>query len=119
MLVLSRKLGQSFHVGSDVRVTIVKIDRNSVRIGIHAPDGGEGTVDALVAATSGSYGQAEVTGPLGERVLARFGLLGDGRTAAIEMAAASGLVLVPLERRNPWMASTRGTGELLLAAIAA
>jgi carbon storage regulator len=38
MLVLSRKLGQSFHVGSDVRVTIVKIDRNSVRIGIHAPD---------------------------------------------------------------------------------
>jgi carbon storage regulator len=38
MLVLSRKLGQSFHVGSDVRVTIVKIDRNSVRIGINAPD---------------------------------------------------------------------------------
>jgi glycerate kinase len=82
-------------------------------------DGGEGTVDALVAATSGSYGQAEVTGPLGERVMARFGRLGDGRAAAIEMAAASGLVLVPLERRNPWMASTCGTGELLLAAIAA
>src|SRR5579883_3151611 len=55
-------------------------------------DGGEGTVEALVAATGGSFGQAEVTGPLGERVPARFGLLGDGRTAAIEMAAASGLV---------------------------
>jgi glycerate 2-kinase len=82
-------------------------------------DGGEGTVDALVAATRGSYGHAEVTGPLGEPVTARFGLLGDGRTAAIEMAAASGLVLVPPERRNPLMASTRGTGELLLAAIAA
>lgn len=82
-------------------------------------DGGEGTVEALVAATSGSYGQAEVTGPLGEPVTARFGLLGDGRTAAIEMAAASGLVLVPPERRNPLLASTRGTGELLLAALGA
>jgi glycerate kinase len=82
-------------------------------------DGGEGTVEALVAATGGSYGQAQVAGPLGEPLTARFGLLGDGRTAAIEMAAASGLVLVPQERRNPWLASTRGTGELLLAAIAA
>ncbi|MFI5457457.1 MAG: glycerate kinase [Isosphaerales bacterium] len=82
-------------------------------------DGGEGTVDALVAATGGSYREVRVTGPLGEPVLARFGLLGDGLTAVIEMAAASGLVLVPAERRNPLIASTRGTGELLLAAIAA
>src|SRR5262249_10873988 len=49
----------------------------------------------------------------------RFGLLGDGRTAAIEMASASGLVLVPADRRDPMVATTRGTGELLLAAIAA
>jgi glycerate kinase len=82
-------------------------------------DGGEGTVDALVAATGGSYREARVTGPLGEPITARFGLLGDGRTAAIEMAAASGLVLVPAERRNPLIATTRGTGELLREAIAA
>jgi glycerate kinase len=82
-------------------------------------DGGEGTVDALVAATGGSYCEARVTGPLGEPVLARFGVMGDGSTAVIEMAAASGLVLVPPVRRNPLIASTRGTGELLLAAIAA
>ena len=82
-------------------------------------DGGDGTVDALLAATGGSYRQARVTGPLGEPVLARFGVLGDGLTASIEMAAASGLVLVPAARRNPWIATTRGTGELLLAAIAA
>jgi len=82
-------------------------------------DGGEGTVDALVAATGGSYRELRVTGPLGEPVLARFGLLADGLTAAVEMAAASGLVLVPAERRNPLIATTRGTGELLLAAIAA
>jgi glycerate kinase len=82
-------------------------------------DGGEGTVEALVAATGGGFLEAEVTGPLGEPVAARFGMLGDGRTAVIEMAAASGLVLVPPEWRDPWRATTRGTGELLLAAIAA
>jgi glycerate kinase len=82
-------------------------------------DGGEGTVDALVAATGGTYREARVTGPLGEPVMARFGLLGDGLTAALEMASASGLVLIPSDRRNPLIATTRGTGELLLAAIAA
>jgi glycerate kinase len=82
-------------------------------------DGGEGSVEALVAATGGTYHEARVTGPLGEPITARFGLLGDGRTAAIEMASASGLVLVPPQRRNPLITTTRGTGELLLAAIAA
>src|ERR1017187_8553460 len=82
-------------------------------------DGGEGTVEALVAATGGSFLEAHVTGPRGEPVSARIGLLGDRRTAVIEMAAASGLVLVAREQRNPLITSTRGTGELLLAAIAA
>lgn len=82
-------------------------------------DGGEGTVAALVAATGGSFREVAVHGPMGEPIVAPFGLLGDGRTAAIEMAAASGLVLVPAERRDPMVATTRGTGELLLAAIAA
>ena len=82
-------------------------------------DGGEGTTQALVVATNGSIREAQVTGPLGEPVVACFGLLGDGQTAVIEMAAASGLVLVPAEKRNPLIATTRGTGELLLAAIAA
>jgi glycerate kinase len=80
-------------------------------------DGGEGIVDALVAATLGTFHDAVVSGPLGEPVRARFGLLGDGRTAVIEMAAASGLVLVPKAQRDPLRASTRGTGELLRAAI--
>jgi glycerate kinase len=82
-------------------------------------DGGEGTTQALVAATGGSIREAQVTGPLGEPVVACFGLLGDGQTAVIEMAAASGLVLVPAGKRNPLITTTRGTGELLLAAIAA
>jgi glycerate kinase len=82
-------------------------------------DGGEGTAQALVAATGGSFREAQVSGPLGEPIIACFGLLGDGRTAVLEMAAASGLVLVPPAKRNPLVTTTRGTGELLLAAIAA
>ncbi len=82
-------------------------------------DGGEGTVEALVNATSGSLREARVTGPLGEERRATYGMLGDGKTAVIEMAAASGLVLVPPAQRDPMIATTRGTGELLLHAIAA
>lgn len=81
-------------------------------------DGGEGTVEALIVATGGSFHEAEVTGPLGSSVIARFGLLGDGRTAALEMASASGLALIPREARDPLRAATYGTGQLLLAAIA-
>jgi glycerate kinase len=81
-------------------------------------DGGEGTVPALVAAAGGRLLTRRVTGPLGDRVRAMFGLLGDGKTAVIEMAAASGLVLVPPHRRNPLVTTTYGTGELILAALA-
>jgi len=80
-------------------------------------DGGEGTVAALIASTNGAWREAKVRSPMGEPVVARYGLLGDGRTAAIEMATASGLVLVPPDRRDPTIATTIGTGELLLAAL--
>src|SRR5205814_6524720 len=80
-------------------------------------DGGEGTVQALVDATSGEIVQQKVTGPLGEPVTAFFGLLGDGQTAALEMAAAAGLPLVPPEKRDPRITTTYGVGELILAAL--
>ncbi len=80
-------------------------------------DGGEGTVEALVTATGGQFCQTEVTGPLGERVIAQWGILGDGVTAVIEMAAASGLPLVPPARRDPRLTTTYGTGELIRAAL--
>jgi glycerate kinase len=85
-------------------------------------DGGEGTTAALIAATGGQWHEAVVTGPLGAPVTARFGLLGDaasgdGVTAVLEMAAASGLELVPRDRRDPRVTTTRGTGELLRAAL--
>lgn len=80
-------------------------------------DGGEGTVQSLVDATGGKIVQQVVTGPLGKPVDAFFGMLGDGQTAVIEMAAASGLHLVPPEKRNPLFTTSRGTGELMLAAL--
>src|SRR4051812_30413027 len=70
-------------------------------------DGGEGTVDALVTATAGRYEERQVTGPRGDIVTARFGILGDGQTAVIEMAAAAGLALVPEKQRNPLHTTTR------------
>ncbi len=80
-------------------------------------DGGEGTVEALVAATGGRLVHSEVRGPLGDPVRAQWGVSGDGATAFIEMAAASGLPLVPKEKRDPRITSTFGTGELMKAAL--
>ncbi|MCM3748108.1 glycerate kinase [Paenibacillus pasadenensis] len=82
---------------------------------IHVPmaDGGEGTVQSLVDATGGSLYQREVTGPMGETVKAAFGILGDGNTAVLEMAEASGIQLVTEATRNPLAATTYGTGELI------
>lgn len=80
-------------------------------------DGGEGTTQALVDALGGSLMPAVVTGPMGERVAAHWGFLSDGVTAVIEMAAASGLGLVPPEKRNPLLATTYGTGELIRYAL--
>ncbi|MGD2033670.1 MAG: glycerate kinase [Bacteroidales bacterium] len=80
-------------------------------------DGGEGTVDSLIDATGGKAFIKEVSGPLGRPVKARFGILGDGKTAIIEMAAASGLELLTDEERNPWITTTYGTGQLIIAAL--
>jgi len=80
-------------------------------------DGGEGTVKALVLATYGRSLKCKVRDPLGKRIWARYGILGDGRTAIIEMAAASGLALVPMEKRNPLLTTTYGTGEVIANAL--
>ena len=80
-------------------------------------DGGEGTVDVLVSATEGSYFSTNVSGPMGEVVSARWGMLGDSKTAVIEVAEACGLHLVSVTKRNPMLASSHGVGELILAAV--
>ncbi|AKA38534.1 glycerate kinase [Yersinia ruckeri] len=80
-------------------------------------DGGEGTVESMVAATGGEIIQVAVRGPLNQSVNAFYGRLGDGVTAVIEMAAASGLHLVPQEQRNPLHTTSYGTGQLILSAL--
>lgn len=80
-------------------------------------DGGDGTVQCLVNATGGVILRKKVTGPLGDEVLASYGILGDMKTAVIEMAEASGLTLVPENKRNPLITTTYGTGQLIKAAL--
>lgn len=86
---------------------------------VEAPmaDGGEGTLAALVQSTGGRVVTRTVLGPLSAPVEAAFGMLGDEETAVIEMAAASGLLLVPTAERNPTTTTTYGTGELIRAAL--
>ncbi|WP_211746633.1 glycerate kinase [Paenibacillus sp. Marseille-Q4541] len=82
---------------------------------LHVPmaDGGEGTVQSLVDATGGKMIEKQVIGPLGNLVTARYGIMGDGTTAAIEMASASGIHYVTKETKNPLITTTYGTGELI------
>ena len=80
-------------------------------------DGGEGTVDSLVDATHGQRVIVEVTGPLGNKISAYYGILGNGTTAVIEMAKASGLEIVEKKKRNPMITTTFGTGELIRDAL--
>lgn len=96
---------------------IKEVDPAAKIISVPMADGGEGTVASLVDATDGHKVQVKVTGPLGQPVKATYGLLGDGQTAVIEMAQASGLELVPPAKRNPLKTTTFGTGQLVKDAI--
>ncbi|WP_053157445.1 glycerate kinase [Pseudomonas sp. Pf153] len=80
-------------------------------------DGGEGTVESVLAACNGEWRRSPVRGPMGAAVEARWGWLADSRTAIIEMAEASGLQLVPPGQRDACSSSTYGTGELIRAAL--
>ena len=80
-------------------------------------DGGEGLLDVLITATKGKYITLSAHGPLMKMAKTHYGLSGNGRTAIIEMAAISGLPLVPADKRNPMKTTTFGTGELIRDAL--
>lgn len=80
-------------------------------------DGGEGTVDALVRGMDGIYKKVKVTGPLGEKVEATYGIIEETKTAIMEMSQAAGITLVPDEKRNPLYTTTYGVGEMIMDAI--
>ena len=80
-------------------------------------DGGEGTVEALVGMLDGEYVELQVADPLMRRVQARYGIVNGGRTAVVEMSAASGLPLLTAQERNPLKTTTYGTGEMIADAL--
>jgi len=95
-----------------IAASIADID-NTIEIIINPmADGGEGTVETLVESLNGRYVENRVTGPLGNYIDSRFGII-DKDVAVIEMSAASGLWLVPYDRRNPMETTTYGTGQLI------
>ena len=96
---------------------IRKVFKNIECVHVPMADGGEGTMVSLVDATDGVIYKLQVTGPLGNKVIGRFGILGDGTTAVIEMAEASGIHLVKDRNRNPLITTTYGTGELIKGAL--
>lgn len=107
----------SLEVARCIEKGIKKVLPGARCIKIPMADGGEGTVQSLVDATGGRIYQQQVIGPLGGKISARYGMLGDRRTAVIEMAEASGLPLVPRTRRNPLRTTTFGTGQLIRGAL--
>jgi glycerate 2-kinase len=102
-----------YHVQKGFR----KVFPKATYVKIPIADGGEGTVLSIIDATDGKLVKKAVSGPLGSLVDSFYAITGDGKTAVIEMAAASGLHHIPREQRNPLLASTKGTGELILDAL--
>lgn len=96
---------------------IKKVNDNINCIHVPMADGGEGTMQSLVDATGGKIYSLNVIGPLGNEVKAMYGILGDGETGILEMASASGIHLVPAEKRNPLVTTTFGTGQLIKACL--
>ncbi|MEH3041103.1 MAG: glycerate kinase [Sphingomonas paucimobilis] len=107
----------AIEVAEQIEAGFREVLPDPVYVKVPVADGGEGTVAALVAATGGRTVHRTVTGPLGDPVDAFFGISGDGATAVIEMAAASGLILLPPDRRDPLRATTYGVGELIRTAL--
>ena len=107
----SREVAEAFEEGFRTYLPDCEILKISIA------DGGEGTVEALVDALHGKLVEVEVCNPLHHPIKAKYGIVGGGRTAIIEMAAASGLPLLKAEERNPLRTSTYGTGEIIADAI--
>ncbi|MCK5780280.1 MAG: glycerate kinase [Psychrilyobacter sp.] len=107
----------SNELANSVEIGIKNIYPQAETIKIPVADGGEGTVEALVEGTGGKFIEITVADPLMNPITAAYGILGDKKTAVIEMATASGLPLVPVDKRNPMITTTYGTGEMIKDAM--
>lgn len=107
----------SLQAGEAVREGILRVYKDADVQVRPLADGGEGTVEALTVGLGGKLQTVSVTGPLGGKVNAQYGILADGLTAILEMSAAAGITLVPENALNPLRATTYGVGEMLCDAI--
>ncbi len=107
----------SLEAGSAVREAILDLEQKNEVVVLPLADGGEGTVEAMYSGLGGTLVEILVTGPLQEKVNAKYCILPAGKTAVIEMAYAAGLTLVPENKRNPLKTTTYGVGEIIKDAI--
>lgn len=104
-------------VAEKIKAGFLKKMTNAEIVMTPLADGGEGTVEALVNATEGNTIKTKAKDPLDREIDTYFGILGDGKTAVIETAAASGLALLEEDMKNPLLASSKGTGQLIKEAL--
>ena len=107
----------SLQAGDAIREGILRVHSDAVVQVRPLADGGEGTVEALTIGMGGTLQTVNVTGPLGEKADAQYGILADGVTAIMEMSAAAGITMVPNGKRNPLYTTTYGVGEMIRDAI--
>lgn len=108
----------SLQAGDAIREGILRVYKDAVVQVRPLADGGEGTVEALTIGMGGELQTVNVTGPLGKKLDAQYGILADGVTAIVEMSAAAGITLVEDTQRNPLYTTTYGVGEMIRDAIA-
>ncbi|MBR5596709.1 MAG: glycerate kinase [Lachnospiraceae bacterium] len=108
----------SLEAGEAIKYGVLKVMPDAKVVVRPLADGGEGTIEALTFGMGGQVESVEVTGPLGEKVKCRYGILEESKTAIMEMAQAAGITLVPEAKRNPLNTTTYGVGEVIKDAIA-
>ncbi|MCH8108626.1 MAG: glycerate kinase, partial [Chloroflexi bacterium] len=107
----------ALEVASAMRDGVYRAVADAETVLVPVADGGDGTLETLVDISAGEIKTSQVTGPLGDNIEAQWGAMGDGNTAVIEMARTSGLALVPMDKRNPLIATTFGLGEAIRHAL--
>ncbi|HKM20781.1 MAG TPA: glycerate kinase [Lachnospiraceae bacterium] len=107
----------SLEAGAAIKTGVMRVYQDAEVVIKPLADGGEGTVDALVSGMGGKIVTVNVTGPLGEKVDARYGMIESKKLAVMEMAAAAGIMLVAEQKRNPKNTTTFGVGEMILDAV--
>ena len=107
----------ALNVAKAMESGVLKVIPNANITLVPVADGGDGTLETLVETSNGDIRTIEVTGPMGDRIEAQWGAMGDGKTAVIEMARTSGLALVPEQNMNPLISTTFGLGETIKHAL--